>query len=88
MYANGLGVIGIGRATESRLEILGHDHPGRLRDFATEGESEEEWRIPVEWIVWDENNPCPVEALRGTFLDITLHDSRVQAVLEHFLRSM
>ena len=85
MYANGLGVIGIGQAKESRLEILGDDHPDRIRVFATEGENEEEWRIPVEWITWDESNPCPVEPLRGTFLDITHHVDRVVAVREHFL---
>jgi hypothetical protein len=42
LYANSLGVIGVGRATESRLELLFPDHPGRLRDFATGGENEEE----------------------------------------------
>lgn len=73
MYARLLGVIGIGRVTESRLEILGHDHPDRLRDFATEGENEEEWRIPVEWLIWDDSRPCTVEPLRPTFLEITHH---------------
>ena len=88
MYANGLGVIGIGLAKESRLEILGPDHPDRLRAFTTEGENEEEWRIPVEWLVWDEGNPCPVEPLRGTFLEITHHSDRVRMVRDHFLGNL
>jgi len=67
MYANGLGVIGVGRAAESRLEVLFPDHPDRPRAFATEGENEEAWRIPVEWLAWDEANPCVVEPLRLSF---------------------
>lgn len=52
MYANGLGIIGVGQVTESRLELLGPDHPDRLRPFEAEGENEEEWRIPVRWLAW------------------------------------
>ncbi len=88
MYANGLGIIGIGRARESRLEILGLDHPDRLRPFTTEGENEEEWRIPVQWLAWDEGNPCPVAPLRGTFIEITHHAERVRMVRDHFLASL
>lgn len=84
MYANGLGVIGVGRATESRLELLFPDHPDRLRAFATEGENEEEWRIPVEWLVWNEANPCAVELLRSSFQEITDHADRIHAVRQHF----
>ncbi len=84
MYAMRLGVIGVGRATESRMELLFEDHPGRLRDFATEGANVEEWRIPVEWLAWDEANPCEVDPLNGTFLEITHHSERVHAVLRHF----
>jgi hypothetical protein len=84
MYANGLGVIALGRATESRLELLGLDHPDRLRPFEDEGENEEEWRIPVRWLVWDEGNPCPVPPLRGTFLEITHHAARVRQLRGHF----
>jgi hypothetical protein len=87
MYANGLGIIGIGYATESRVEILGPDHPDRLRAFG-DGEHEEEWRIPVEWRVWDEGNPCEVETLRQTFVDITNHQSRINAVRNHFLGNL
>jgi hypothetical protein len=84
MYANGLGVIGVGRATEGRLELLFPDHPGRLRDFATEGENKEEWRIPVEWLVWDEASALAVEPLRSSFQEITDHAERILAVRRHF----
>jgi len=84
IYANGLGVIGVGCVTESRLELLFPNHPDRLREFATEGENEEEWRIPVEWLVWDEANPCFVESLRASFQEITNHAVRVRRVLHHF----
>jgi hypothetical protein len=84
MYANSLGVIGVGRATESRLQMLFPDHSDRLRDFATEGENEEEWRIPVEWLRWDGANPCVVEHLRSSFQEITDHAERVRAVRQHF----
>lgn len=84
IYANSRGVIGVGRATESRLELLFPDHPDRLRAFGTEGENEEEWRIPVEWLVWDEANPCVVEWLRSSFQEITDHAERVRAVRQHF----
>ena len=66
------------------MELLFPDHPDRLRDFATEGENEEERRIPVEWLRWDEANPCVVEPLRGLFLEITDHAERVRAVRQHF----
>lgn len=84
MYANGVGAIGIGRVAESRLELLFPDHPDRFRDYATEGHNLEEWRIPVEWLAWDEANPCAVESLRSSFQEITDHADRVLAVREHF----
>lgn len=84
MYAMGLGVIGVGRATESRLELLFPDHPDRLRNFEAEGENEEEWRISLEWLVWDETNPCEVEFLRPSFQEITHHEERIRTVRQHF----
>jgi hypothetical protein len=83
MYANGLGVIGIGRATERGLEILNRNHRDRMRDYATEGNNQEEWRIPVEWLVWDDSNPCRVDFLRPTFQEITHLAPRVRAVTRH-----
>lgn len=84
MYAKGIGIIGVGRAAESRLELLFPDHSDRLRDFTTEGENEEEWRIPVEWLVWEEANPCSVERLRSSFQEITNHAERIRKVRQHF----
>ncbi len=84
MYANGVGVIGVGRVAESRLELLFPDHPDRLRDFSTEGQNREEWRIPVEWLAWDEANPCDVKSLRSSFQEITDLAERVQEVRQHF----
>jgi hypothetical protein len=80
MYANRAGVIAVGRARESRLEILGPDHPDRLRDYATEGQNELEWRIPVEWLAWDEARPCRVKHLLGAFIEITDHADRLRTL--------
>ena len=85
MYANGVGIIAVGYVLESRLEILGHDNPDRMRDFESEGENEEEWRIPVRWLVWDESNPCPMlPPLRPTFTEITDHTERIEELRNHF----
>ncbi len=84
MYANSLGVIGVGRVTESRLEVLGPDNPDRIRAFDGEGGNDEEWRIPVVWLAWDEENPCSVGPLRPTFSEITHHTNRVQSLREHY----
>jgi len=84
MYANGLGIIGVGRVSASRIELLFANESSRLRDFTTEGKNEEEWRIPVEWLVWDDTNCCEVEFLRPTFQEITEHAGRVLKVRQHF----
>ncbi len=84
MYANGLGVISVGRATESRLELLFLDHPDRLRSYATEGRNDEEWRLPVAWLEWDEANPCAIKPLRGSFLEIS--DTELVRALQHHFR--
>jgi hypothetical protein len=83
MYANGLGVIAIGRATGGVLPVLHQKDSGRMRDYATEGENAEEWRIPVEWLVWDEANPCPVDSLRPSFQEITNHAARIGVIRQH-----
>jgi hypothetical protein len=83
MYSNGLGVIGVGRATESRLELLFRDHPDRLRGYATEGRNDEEWRIPVTWLAWNEANPCEIKPLRGSFLEIS-DPELIHALQHHF----
>jgi transcriptional regulator with XRE-family HTH domain len=85
LYANGLGVVAIGRATGGGLEVLDENDPNRMRDYDTEGENAEEWRIPVEWLVWDEDNPCPVDPpLRASFQEITTHTDRVGLIRDHF----
>jgi hypothetical protein len=84
MYANEFGVIAIGRATGG-LERLDRKHPDRMRDFATEGENAEEWRIPVEWLVWDADNRRPVNPpLRPSFQEITTLEDRVRLIRHHF----
>ena len=47
MYANGVGIIGIGRAM-AKCEILKPGSPSRLLG----NEEATEWRIPVEWLAW------------------------------------
>jgi hypothetical protein len=83
-YANGVGVVGIGVALESRVEILAPDHPGRLRGYEPSCH-EEEWRTPVAWLVWNDTNPCVVETLRSSFQEITHLQDRVAPVTAHFL---
>ncbi len=51
MYANGDGIIAIGRA-KSSCEVLQPGSPKRLRKGNTR-----EWRVPVNWLVWDDANP-------------------------------
>jgi hypothetical protein len=84
MYAMRVGVITVGQVKESRLEVLLENHLDRLRDYATEGENVEEWRVPVQWLAWNEGNPCVVNPLSGTFIEITDHADRVNAVFQHF----
>jgi transcriptional regulator with XRE-family HTH domain len=85
MYANGVGIIGIGRATESGVEVLKREDPNRMRDFTTEGENAQEWRIPVEWLVWDNDNPCVIDSpLPVSFQDITNHAERIGKIRRHF----
>jgi hypothetical protein len=50
----------------------------------------EEWRIPVEWLVWDEKSPCPIEnPLRKSFLEVKGAKKRLKdTIREHFLREL
>lgn len=82
MYANGVGIIGIGKARD-RCERLEPGSPGRVVDGDTP-----EWRIPVDWLVWvDDKHACPWDSpLPPTFQDVCgARDSdRRKAVIKHF----
>ena len=81
MFANRVGVIGIGCA-EAAVERLSPGAPGRL----SKGNSIE-WRIPVTWLDWrDEASAYRCKAFRRTFLDITAdkYESLRKSVLGHF----
>jgi hypothetical protein len=84
MYANQVGIIGIGVAKGGR-EILPSDAPGRI---LYEEETTPEWRIPVDWLVWvsdDQAAPWKPHDVR-TFLDVSehLYDDRREGVIKHF----
>ncbi len=81
MYANGLGIVGIGEA-QGMCEILEPGDPGRMR----EGWDAQEWRIPVEWLFWNVDEPCPWNLVRGpTFKEVSgvLYDRQRKAVQEY-----
>ncbi len=86
MFAKRIGVVGVGVVTDHPLEILGRDHPDRIRAFRF-GQHEQEWRIRVNWLAWDESNPCySTSSLRPSFQEITSHTERVRVLKAHFLR--
>jgi hypothetical protein len=85
MYANGVGVIGVGRAVGAceRLEpgdgdrlMDEHEEPGR------------EWRVPVAWLRWvDDRHACPWRSPPSTtFTDVSpdVWRDRRDAVMRHF----
>lgn len=87
MWAKGVGIIGIGRAT-AKHEILDASNPDRIRSSAEY--AEREWRIPVEWVVWVEHDR---EAYRcsmpnASFVDASGENYRKlrEGVRRHFLR--
>jgi hypothetical protein len=84
MYAKGVGIIGIGRA-EATCEILTPRHPGRIRNFKYE--NTKEWRIPVRWIDWrDDEDAFKWNAPNFTFWNITASEYTHfrNAVIKHF----
>lgn len=90
MYANGTGIIGIGRAKE-KCKILYGDDTDRIRK-QEEGGHEQEWRIGVEWLAWNEEKPYYQKnmvkpPLNLTFVDITDNEYQTlrEAVERHFL---
>jgi PLD-like domain len=81
MYANGDGIVGIGRARAS-CEILEPGNHDRLRNGRTR-----EWRIPVDWLVWDETNPFrDWPSAPPTFFDVSGDKYRLlrKRVRHHF----
>jgi hypothetical protein len=66
IYANKLGIIGIGEAT-GECEIIPANSNDQIRKYP-----EPEWRIPVNWLHWDRNRPCQwTPHFVGTFLDVS-----------------
>jgi hypothetical protein len=60
-YANGYGIIGVGRA-KSPLEILKPGAPDRL----SKSGNEPEWRIPLDWLVWADKDEDAFHSLKRT----------------------
>jgi hypothetical protein len=84
MYANRQGVIAIGRATHG-AEVLGPRDSDRIRVFKY-GRHDEEWRVPVEWCVWNEDAPLTMRPLRTSFLEITKHDKLLKKISKHYAK--
>jgi hypothetical protein len=84
MYATRQGVIAIGRAMHG-VTVLGARDPDRIRAFKY-GRHDEEWRIPVEWCVWNENASLTMRPLRTSFLEITGHDKLLKRIREHWAK--
>jgi serine/threonine protein kinase len=87
MWGKGAGVIGIGRA-KATCEILEATAADRLRSAAED--NQREWRIPVEWLIWVDNDrdayPCSMP--NASFIDASganYRDMR-DGVRKHFLK--
>ncbi len=81
MYANLLGIIGVGKAL-GEVERLRYGHPDRVAQLDTT-----EWRIPVKWLQWSPDNPCPWKPhLNPTFIDLSAerYARRLGRVRNHF----
>jgi len=84
MYANKVGIIGIGLAKKG-YEVLEPSHPDRILN---EEEITPEWRIPVDWLVWvsdKQASPWQPPDVR-TFVDVSkqLYDDRRERTIKHF----
>ena len=83
MFASGVGLIGVGRAT-GPCRVLPDGHPDRV---APADENREEWQIPVVWLRWQTANPCVWDIYPiVTFIDISgsTWNARRQRALRHF----
>jgi hypothetical protein len=86
MYAKGVGIIAVGRAT-ALCETLKPGDPARIRNLDDE-DNTLEWRVPVHWLKWDEQDAYRWKARNFTFWTISdqsYSDLRT-AVQQHFLR--
>lgn len=83
MFASGKGIIGVGRATEARQGPFQPRDDGRIRGDSWRAP---EWQVPVEWLHWDPDNPCPFHGWNATFYDVSGHtwDERREAVIRFF----
>lgn len=85
MFAKGVGIIAVGKA-KADCEILQPGDPDRIILAGEEGRSPE-WRVPVEWIAWlDDDRACPAPGLNGTFFDLSTEKWAEfrETVREHF----
>lgn len=83
MFATGEGIIGVGRAAETCHGPLGPGAPARIRGPEWLGM---EWQVPVQWLRWQPDTPCPFRGWNATFYDVTgiLWDGRREAALQFF----
>jgi hypothetical protein len=85
MYANRRGIIAIGQAKDG-CETLPFGTPGVILN----GMDTKEWRVPVEWLIWEDERPCPWSPHADqTFLNVSKdkYVSRREAVIQ-WLRSL
>jgi len=88
MFAKGVGIIGIGRA-KYECKILKVSDRNRI--LSTNEIDTPEWRIPVDWLAWveDDADACPCTIPNVSFVDVSGQNYKQlrEAVSKHFLRS-
>jgi hypothetical protein len=83
MFAKGVGIVGIGCAKAKR-QILEPNDPDRIG--MSNSKDEREWRIPVDWLDWrDDNDACPFKSPNMTFWNLTEDAALRGAVRRRFL---
>jgi hypothetical protein len=73
------GIIGVGEAIE-----FGPNEPillGDERRLRIDKGHPEEWRVKVDWLCWDMQNPCPFIGENASFYNVTGQE-QVKAVIE------
>lgn len=90
MFAKRVGIIGIGRARTGREIRDGNDadRVSRIGNVDYQ-KNDREWRVPVDWVVWAENDTdaCPFRSPNATFLDLKAeqYSEKLEEVRRHFL---